>query len=72
MYCEGSMVGYLLEAVARHPEYLAYEYYSATCTFRSFYEKIKETAKSLKSQGVNEGDKVAICLFYWRWFWKIR
>lgn len=62
IYPEGSMVGYLLESVARYPEYTAYEYYGATCNYRNFYERIKDTAKSLKIHGVNEGDKVAICM----------
>ena len=61
-YPRGSMVGYLLEAVARFPEYTAYEYYGSTSNFRNFYEKIKDTAKSLRAQGVGEGDKVAICM----------
>ncbi len=61
-YPGGSMVGYLLEAVARYPDYTAYEYYGATCSFRSFYEKIKETAQSLRAQGIGENDKVAICM----------
>ena len=61
-YSTASMVGYLLEAVARYPDYEAYEYYGKTCTFRDFYERIKETAKSLKAQGVKEGDKIAICM----------
>ncbi len=61
-YPKGSMVGYLLEAVARYPDLIAYEYYGATCNYRNFYEKIKDTAKSLKAQGIGEGDKVAICM----------
>jgi len=61
-YPDGTMVGLLLEAVARYPDQIAYEYFGATCNYRSFYEKIKDTAKSLKSQGVKEGDKVAICM----------
>ncbi len=62
VYPQGSMVGYLLESVARHPDFTAFEYYGATCNFRNLYEKIKDTAKSLKSQGIGEGDKVAICM----------
>ena len=33
-YSNTSMVGYLLEAVSRFPEYIAYEYYGKTCTYR--------------------------------------
>ena len=56
------MVGYFLEAVARYPENIAIEYYGRTYTYRAFYEMIRDTAKSLKSQGVKEGDTIAICM----------
>ncbi len=61
-YSNSSMVGYLLEAVARYPENIAYEYYGGQVTYRDFYENIRNTAKSLKSQGVEKGDKVTICM----------
>lgn len=61
-YSDTSMVGYLLETVARFPEHIAYEYYGNTVSFRDFYRQIKETAKSLKAQGVKEGDIVSICM----------
>ena len=59
-YPNGTMVGYLLEAVARYPEDTAIEYYGRTYTYRTFYEMIRDTAKSLKAEGVKEGDKIAI------------
>ena len=61
-YPKGTMVGYFLEAVARFPEDIAIEYYGRTYTYRTFYEMIRDTAKSLKSQGVKEGDTIAICM----------
>lgn len=61
-YSESSMVGHLLEAVARYPEYIAYEYFGGTRTYREFYEEIKNAAKSLKAQGVNKDDRVTICM----------
>ena len=61
-YSNASMVGYLLESVARYPENIAYEYYGGQVTYRDFYENIRNTAKSLKSQGVQKGDKVTICM----------
>lgn len=61
-YPKGTMVGYFLEAVARYPENIAIEYYRRTYTYRAFYEMIRDTAKSLKSQGVKEGDTIAICM----------
>lgn len=61
-YPKGTMVGYFLEAVARYPENIAIEYYGRTYTYRAFYEMIRDTAKSLKSQGVKERDTIAICM----------
>lgn len=61
-YPKGTMVGYFLEAVARYPENIAIEYYGRTYTYRAFYEMIRDTAKSLKNQGVKEGDTIAICM----------
>ncbi len=61
-YPKGTMVGYFLEAVARYPENIAIEYYGRTYTYRAFYEMIRDTAKSLKSQCVKEGDTIAICM----------
>ncbi len=61
-YSDSSMVGYLLESVARYPEDIAYEYYGGQVTYRDFYEQIKRAAMSLKSQGIKKGDKVTICM----------
>ena len=61
-YSKSSMVGYLLEAVARFPEYTAYEYYGNTKTFREFYEDIRTVAACLKQQGVKKDDRVTICM----------
>ena len=61
-YSDATMVGYLLEAVARYPESIAYDFYGYTCTYRDLYEKIRECAKSLKTLGIQKGDKVTICM----------
>ena len=61
-YPKNTMVGYLLESVARYPDLVAIEYYGRTYKYREFYEMIRSTAKSLKAQGVKAGDKIAICM----------
>ena len=61
-YSDSSMVGYFLEAVARYPESIACEYYGGQITYRDFYERIRSAAKSLKTQGIKDGDKVTICM----------
>lgn len=59
---KNTMVGYFLESVARYPDNIAIEYYGRTYKYREFYEMIRNTAKSLKAQGVREGDRIAICM----------
>ena len=59
-YSSSSMVGYLLDSVARFPEYIAYEYYGKNVTYREFYEEIRICARSLKAQGVKPNDKVVM------------
>ena len=61
-YSTTSMVGFILDAVVRFPEYIAYEYYGNEVTFRDFYEQIRVVAACLKQQGVKKGDKVTICM----------
>ena len=61
-YSSSSMVGYLLDAVARFPDYIAYEYYGNEVTYRNFYEEIRICARALKAQGIKENEKVAICM----------
>ena len=61
-YSDSTMIGYLLESVARYPEAIAYEYYGGSVTYRDFYTQIKNCASSLKSTGVNKNDVVTICM----------
>ena len=61
-YPRVTMVGYLLESVARYPDLVAIEYYGRTYKYREFYEMIRDTAKSLRAQGVKPDDKIAICM----------
>lgn len=62
VYPNTTMVGYLLDSVSRYPENIALEYYGSTYTYREFYEHIRRAARALKSAGVKENDKVAICM----------
>ena len=61
-YYKGSMVGYLRETVEKYPEYAAYEFFGKNCTYKDLFSKIEAVAKSLKAQGIKEGDKVSICM----------
>ena len=61
-YSSSSMVGFILDAVARFPDYIAYEYYGKEVTFRDFYEEIRTVAGCLRQQGVKKNDRVTICM----------
>lgn len=61
-YHQGSMVSYLYQTVQKYPNNIAYEFFKTTCTYKEMYHKIEEVAKSLKAQGVKEGDRVSICM----------
>ena len=61
-YPTGMMYEYLLESVNKYPDYIALEYYGKNLTYKKFYEKIENVAKSLKAIGVKEKDVVTICM----------
>lgn len=61
-YSNTSIVGYLLESVSRFPDNIAYEYYGKTCTYRELYEKVRDTAKCLRAQGIKDRDRITICM----------
>ena len=53
----------LVEKTAEtYPSYYAYEYYGNKVTYKEFMEKIKKTASALIEVGVQEGDRVTICM----------
>lgn len=53
----------LIEKTANtYPSNYAYEYYGKKVTFREFITKIKKTASALTNLGVQEGDRVTICM----------
>jgi long-chain acyl-CoA synthetase len=59
-YFEGTIYEYL-EACSRMHMNLN-EYYGKIVNFRKFLNEIEEVAKALKAEGVNEGDRVTICM----------
>ena len=45
-----------------HEEDVIYSYFGQNRTLRTLDKKVEETAKALKKYGLNEGDKITICL----------
>ncbi len=72
-YPLGSMYDAIKETADKYPDYIAFDFMGKPTTYKTFIEKIDACAKSLKTIGVREGDRVTIampncpqsvCLFY--------
>ena len=61
-YEDISMYELIEKTAQKYPNNYAYEYYGKNVTYASFMNKIKEVALALKEMGVNENDKVTICM----------
>ena len=61
-YPEYSLFRYFEDAALKYPDNIALEYYGKSTTYKRLYEKITTISKSLKSIGVNEKDRVTICM----------
>ena len=51
-YFDGTIYEYLESCSRSHMDFIAYEYYGKTVTYRKFLQEIDEAAKALKAQGV--------------------
>jgi long-chain acyl-CoA synthetase len=72
-YPQGSMYDAVKETAELYPDYVAFDFMGKSTTYKTLIEKIEACAKSLKTIGVREGDRVTIampncpqsvCLFY--------
>lgn len=61
-YPEGSMYDAVKEAADKYPDYIAFDFMGKSTTYKTFIEKIETCAKSLKTIGVREGDRVTIAM----------
>jgi long-chain acyl-CoA synthetase len=61
-YEDISMVELVEQTAKKYPTYNAYEYYGKNVTYAALINKIKEVAMSLKEMGVNENERVTICM----------
>ena len=61
--CEKATMVELIEKIAmQYPNYYCFEYFGKKTTYKAFMKKVEATAKSLRSIGVTEKDKVTICM----------
>ncbi|MDD6024606.1 MAG: AMP-binding protein [Oscillospiraceae bacterium] len=61
-YPDISMVEMVDETAKKHPDVLAYTFYSTKVTYAEFVKQIDLCAKSLCAMGIKPGDKVTICM----------
>ena len=61
-YFKGSMWE-LVESIAKkYPKYIAYDFMGSKTTYQDFAKSVELCARSLKANGVREGDRITICM----------
>ncbi len=61
-YFEGSMYEAVAKIAEEYPENIAFDFMGKSTSYRKLITKIEQCAKSLKTIGVREGDKVTIAM----------
>lgn len=61
-YFEGSMFEAVEKTAKAHPDNIAFDFMGRSTTYSKLVEEIRKCAKSLKTIGVREGDKVTIAM----------
>lgn len=61
-YPDFALVDMVMQSAEKWPNNMALSYYGVKITYREFVERIKTTARALKSFGVKENDRVTICM----------
>ena len=61
-YDNGSLIDAVLLSASMYPNNIAIEYYNTQISYVEFVNKIKKCARSLKRIGVEEDDRVTICM----------
>ncbi|MBR5114714.1 MAG: AMP-binding protein [Oscillospiraceae bacterium] len=61
-YNQGSMFDAVRETAAKYPDYIAYDFMGKSTTYKKFVSQVELCARSLKSIGVREGDRITIAM----------
>ncbi len=61
-YFEGTMFGKLEEIAAKYPQNIAFDFMGKSTTYPELVKQVHICARSLKTLGVKEGDKVTIAM----------
>ena len=61
-YFEGSMYDRLALMAQKYPNYVAFDFMGRSTTYKKMIQEIQRCAKSLKTLGIRDGDKVTIAM----------
>ncbi len=61
-YFQGSMYDMVSQAAKKYPEYVAFDFMGKPTTYRQMMASVDQCAKSLRTIGVREGDRVTIAM----------
>lgn len=61
-YPDISIYRMLKESADNHPNHISYEYYGTKRTYGQFLKEIEQCAKAFKALGIEEKEKVSICM----------
>lgn len=61
-YFDGSMFEAIEKIAAKYPKYIAFDFMGKPTTYKRLVDEVHACAKSLKTIGVREGDKVTIAM----------
>ena len=61
-YPDGSMFDALKETAEKYPNYIAFDFMGKPTTYKTLVEKVEICARSLRTIGIREGDRVTIAM----------
>ncbi len=61
-YFQGSMYELISNVAAKYPDYVAFDFMGKSTTYRQMIAMVNKCAKSLRTIGVREGDRVTIAM----------
>jgi len=61
-YPQGSMFDAVRDIAEQYPDYIAFDFMGRSTTYRKLVEQVEACAKSLKTLGLREGDRVTIAM----------
>ena len=61
-YPQGSMFDAVKEVAEKYPDYIAFDFMGRSTTYKKLVEQVEACARSLKTLGLREGDRVTIAM----------